>query len=475
MRGFPIPFLLSLFAALPAAAEVAPPVTLGPGTMGWDRGRITLTSPPDPGPLTRLPVIDPKAEGPEAALLRRLWARGEAAGLAGVIYDNRDRGHSALPPTAFPQLTPLRYGDLLRAQGLDYGLAGAVAIPGVVLGNSSTAVTAGPMARSLPRLAMTAPGGAAAACAGYLENRLYLYPEHRDHDETDLFPANWPCMVISQGSSGSDRPFLNALALTLAAFRPETRARLEVEGLVAPTLQMILRRARSGEAAYLTGAAHPPVFDAESLKPGRMLALAQAMAPGEIPPLVRIRVESEDFAPEAGPAGRSERLFDTPVAVARVWRGPEFSRGITVSAAETADPNGRPLAFSWVLLRGDPGRVRIEPFDGGRRARIGIDWHDPFPVARIGGQMTARVDIGVFADNGAQTSAPAILSVSFPAHEVRRYAPGPDGAMRPVEIDYDAKGRGVDFDPALFDPPRLRESYGPGGAVTRIVPLAGVP
>ena len=52
----------------------------------------------------------------------------------------------------------------------------------------------------------------------YRGGQLYVYPEHRDHDPGhngqggygDLFPTNSPCVVISQGSSGSDRAFVRA-------------------------------------------------------------------------------------------------------------------------------------------------------------------------------------------------------------------------------------------------------------------------
>ena len=62
--------------------------------------------------------------------------------------------------------------------------------------------------------------------------RAYVYPEHRDHDADDdregghgdLFPANTPCVLISQGSSGSDQPFMRAVPWTLAALRVERRA-----------------------------------------------------------------------------------------------------------------------------------------------------------------------------------------------------------------------------------------------------------
>jgi hypothetical protein len=390
--------------------------------------------PPDPA-LPALPVVSPEAADPAALLLRRLVAQGRAAGFPGVLYDNRDRGHSALPEGLFPSLARLAYGEGTRAQGLDYGLAGMILFPGPVIGNSSTAVTGGRAPRSLTRLAMTSPGGALRSYVAYAGNALYVYPEHRDHDAHDLYPANWPYTVTSQGSSGSDQPFLRALALTLAAFTPETRARLEAERLIAPTLQMILRRSLgpvTSRAAYLSGLAHPAAFDAADLVPGRMVTLAAALRPETIPPMVRLSVLAESFAADGG-EGRSERLFDTPSALARIWRGPEAEKTMTVSAARTFDPNGRPLTFSWVLVRGDPGRVRIEPFGPDEaQARITVLWQDPAAGGPAGMPPGARVDIGIFAWNGVHDSAPAFVSVLLPLHEGQRPASRPGIPVDPV-------------------------------------------
>jgi hypothetical protein len=167
--------------------------------------------------------------------------------------------------------------------------------------------------------------------------------------------------------------------------------------------------------------------------------------------MVRIRVVEEDFAPEAGLAGLDERLFDTPSALARIWHGFAWERHITVSAEDTADPNGRPLTFRWSLLQGQPDRVRITPLDpDGKRALLSVRWHDSFDVPGAEGpRATSRVDIGVFASNGVEQSAPAIVSVSFPTHQARRYGPAADGAMELLSIDYDAAGREVPFDPIL--------------------------
>jgi len=448
MRRLSALLVCTLLSAAPAPArEIAVGAAdLRPaGPLGFLVPRL------DPPPIDPLQAeIDPAATDPAAGLLRRSLAQGLAAGFDGLLYDNRDRGHSALPARLFPGLARIRYAPELRAEGLDYGLGGAILWPWPTLGNSSTALTGGPAPRSLPRAAMTFPGGGPArAFRGYAANMIYVYPEHRDHDAVDLYPAAWPYMVISQGSSGSDQPFLRALAMTMAAFRPETRARLVAAGLMAPTLQMLLRRAQAGGAGpaeYLSPAAHPAVFDAARLVPERMVAAAAALAPEEIPPMVRLTVEAEDFAPAAGLAGRSERLYSTPSALARVWRGPAGRREMVLSAGETRDPNGRDLRFHWILLSGDPAKVRIAPEGpAGMRTRIAIDWHDA--VTLPGGRLGSRVDIAAIAWNGAQFSAPALVSVSFPDHQLRRYETGPDGAPRLVEIDYRARGR--DYDPVL--------------------------
>ena len=403
----------------------------------------------DPG----LPIVDDRASDAAAGLLRDLDAAGRAHGFAGILYDNRDRGHSRLRPQRFPRLVHLHYGFELIAAGTDYGLAGAVLLPAVVVGNSSTAITGGDAPRSLMRLAMTRPGQAALQARLYAADHIYVYPEHRDHDDTDLYPANWPYMITSQGSSGSDRPFLEAIAMTLAAFPPETFALLRDHRLVAPTLQMILRRnlvTVTTPEDYLSGAAHPVVFDAGQLDPAGMVATAAALRPDGIPPLVRIAVEDEDFLPAAGLAGLDERLFDTPSAIARIWRGFDWDREM-ILAAEAIGPEGPPVRFSWRLLQGDPERVLIEPLDAdGRRARIRLKWHDAYVVQGQGGaRLTSRVDIGVFAMRGDSASAPAILSVSFPTHELRTYGPSEDGGTQLLGVDYDAIAREAAYDPVL--------------------------
>ncbi len=410
--------------------------------------------------------------GPKTAardLLTEHVRRGRAAGNAGDLYDNRDRGHSRLPARAHPQVTATAYSAAARAAEIDYGLADRILFDHPTFGNSSTAITAGPYWRSLPRQAMTEPDGAGpmrlwqTAAA----NATYVYPAHKDFGEEqgDFFPANTPYVLVSRGSSGSDQPFLEALAMILAALKPETKARAVEAGMLNSTVQMVFRRSlqnvRSRES-YFSADAHPAAFEAWQINLARMVSLAQSIRPGDLPAEARIRVVEEDLGAEGVDffgEGLSERLFDTPQAAARIWRSTRGRRSMVLSAEDSRDANGRALKFEWRLLQGDPDKVRIEPLDGGR-ARVTIDWHEPFPISKDNPVKSSRVDIGVFANNGVHDSAPAILSWAFPSRETRVYAPGPDGAPRVVSVDYaDPAKAGVYADPLLYPRSDWRDAY----------------
>lgn len=420
----------------------------------WVAAKLKL-----PEPDADLPIIGPENRQDGVRLLRLLMARNSINGFNNIIYDNRDRGHSSLKQELYPALTHLKYGPDLKADGLDVGLAGRIVFPVVVFGNSSTAITKGPMPRSLPRLAMTHPSWRKVTSLLYQNNHIYVYPEHRDYDDVDLFPINWPYMIISQGSSGSDKRFLNAIALTLAALPADTFEFLRENGLIAPTVQMILRRNMktvSTREDYLSGVAHPSAFDGRLVRTGRMVEQASQLRPQDVPPLVRLKVVDEDFSSAAGLAGLDERFLDTPAAIGRTWRSFAWEREMIVSAEDTEAPLGQPLSFEWRLLQGDPERVSIEPMGLDKSvARIRIDWHDPWsepvvPGAQGKTRRVSRVDIGVFANNGANDSAPAMISIDFPDHQIRRYSAGADGEMRLSSIDYDATGRDAYFDPLLY-------------------------
>jgi hypothetical protein len=365
--------------------------------------------------------------------LRGWFGQGQAAGLEGDLYDNCDLGHSLLDASLFPQLARVRYGEEAMARGLGNGPQVRVIFNAVTLGNCSQAVTGGLEWRSLPRLVLTTNGGPALLYGQYAANHLYVYPEHRDHDADfhgDVFPANTPYCLISQGSSGSDQPFLRAVAATLAAFRPEVKRTLISRGALMPTVQMILRRCLRGQDGprdYLSGAAHPTVFDAAELDVPAMVKLAHSLTEDLLPPVVRIRVieESQPISGWESFSNESERLFDTPAAIARVHRTLAYSRRMVISAREGSfDIHGRPLLFRWSVLRGDPRRISIQLLNQeGSVAEVRIGYHERRPVAPGSPLFSDRVDIGVFASNGTFDSAPAFVSTYYPASERRIYDP----------------------------------------------------
>jgi tetratricopeptide (TPR) repeat protein len=403
----------------------------------------------------------------EAARLLNRWVRdGEAAGNRGDLYDNRDRGHSRLSSKRWPQLAHIQYGVAARAANVDYGVNPGILFNAITIGNSSTALTSSFAWRSQARMVLTSTDLITRAYLQYASNHLYVYPEHRDHDAAhgDLMPANTPYMIISQGSSGSDQPFLNAVAGILAAFHPKVKDFIRAKRLVAPTVQMVLRRGQgqvSSDGDYLSAKAHPSVFSSKNIDLVKMLKLANRLEAESIPPAVVLSVPEESKA-ESGidyfaPPTIGERLFDTPSAIARVVRSTAYSRRIVVDASGTRDPNGRALSFHWVVLRGDPSRVNVKPIGENRaKAALEIAWHERRPVPFSPELTTDRVDIGVFAYNGVSYSAPAFVTFLFPGDQKRSY----DAAGRIGCIDYaDREFRSRYVDPMLYPQQDWRDCY----------------
>src|SRR6516225_466331 len=167
------------------------------------------------------------ASGKVGDLLRQWWKEGTAAGNVGDFYDNRDREHSPLNMTVYPQLQKITYSAEDLKFRRDWAAQGSV-LPKVVFGNSSTSAPF-LLGGSNPRHYYSSPRGLDILYQHYTHNNVYIYPEHRDHDPGhngkgdgygDAYPTNTPYLITSQGSSGSDQPFMHAVAHTLAAFRP---------------------------------------------------------------------------------------------------------------------------------------------------------------------------------------------------------------------------------------------------------------
>lgn len=386
-------------------------------------------------------------KGPVGELLRKWAAEGTAAGNGGDWYDNRDRGHSLLDVSPYPQLLSYKYTAEQKQRNEDWGLLPTVREL-VVFGNASTAAPA-PQGGSNPRTCYVVPNGLQLLYTQYRHNNLYLYPAHHDfhpgHNGIggafygDLFPTNTPYVIISLGSSYTDQPFMKAVASTLAAFRPEVKAKLIAEGLLMPTVQMIFRMSNAlvkEPKDYLRGQAHPVVFDGAAVDVLKMVQMAHEMDVGHIPPLAQLEVVQEDSAA----AGHdyfdpfpSEVLGTTPCVVARVYRTTAYRRRMVLSAAKSSDLNHLPLTYHWVVLQGDPEKVKINLLNKtGESAEITIAYHDRAPISPGNAIESNRVDIGLFVSNGTYYSAPAFVTSFTLDSEARTY----DAQGRLLEIGY---------------------------------------
>jgi YD repeat-containing protein len=413
-----------------------------------------------------------KGHAAAGELIRQWQKEGTACGLFGVLYDNRDRDHSPLPLGEFPQLTGVEYSEAARRAGLDMGLALRVLFAQPTFGNSSTAMTQGPFWRSQTRIAQVDARSVERLYEQYAANHLYVYPEHRDYDPGhngqgdgygDAYPANTPYVITSQGSSYTDQPFLHAIACTLAAFQPATRDKLVETKLLMPAVQMIFRRSNkqvASDADYLTGKAHPPAFQGDRIDVERMVRLAHEIKPDEIPPMIQLAVVKEDefvrgidyFEPVP-----TEKLFDTPAAIARVWRATARQRRIVLTAASSYDAGGRPLKFHWAVLQGRPELIEIKPLkEDASLVEITLTWHERFPVAQDAKMETNRIDIGAFVHNGEYYSAPGFITFYCLDDETRKY----NAAGQPESIEYKSLALGGNYaDPAVHTLRDWRDEY----------------
>lgn len=395
-----------------------------------------------------------------------LWRNtGRAAGNHGDLYDNRDRGHSKLDPARHPLLTFVEYDEAARAADWDYGLNATLRFDAPTFGNSSTALVSAGIWRSQARLAMTRPVTVARIARLYDANHLYVYPAHRDNrdGQGDIFPANVPYFVCSMGSSGSDRPFLGAIAAIYGAYRPEVKASLVEHGLLAATTQMVLRREMDGIAdddAYMSGRAHRLGFPGRDVRLEPMVQRANALRPETVPPrlaLTLLRAPATVAGTDFFQDGAREELFSTPGAIGWIARAMLTEWRFELRARPEGPTAGDVRRIHWRVLQGDAARIRVEPLgETGDRVAITIPWHDPFPVAWNGDRPTWRVEIGAFADTGAALSAPAFLSLHFPPRQSRVYAA--DGRL--LSVDYRMGGGDAPYaDPLLFAEADWRDAF----------------
>jgi hypothetical protein len=453
VEGVPQPKPTTIVMGMPAKVDASN--TLWDFDMGCFRTLLTLLPPS----IKKISAYAPDYTGPMKKEIGEWMKEGTASGNFGDLYVNRDNGHSSLTYTNFPGLTPLVYGEEAKAKQANIGLPNAIfGYP--VIGNASIAMTAGPFWRSMPRAIQTDPFLPISTFQLMMANQCWLYPAHRDFTQEtgDLYPVNMPYYIIAKGSSYSDMPFMEAITATLAAFRPETKKALIARNLLVPTLQMILRSTQKclkTPEDYLTGLAHPVVFDAAHLNVEAMVKMAHELMPQNIPAPVVLRT-LKDTQAEPGIDYfdlRPEGLFDTPFAIARIVRNVRAKRRtMTLEAMIPGAPPQSP--FVWKLLQGDPSKVTIKPLTpNGSKVEITVAYHGlyrPTPTA----WMTSRVEIGCFLKTGERYSMPSILSLAYLPNEERLYRD--DGTIQ--SVDYGNTARRY-ADPSLTMPKTWKDLY----------------
>lgn len=404
-------------------------------------------------------------------LLKEWYEGGTAAGNLEDFYDNHDADHSLMRFRDYPQITQIEYSQALKDRRLHYGLQNHLLFDAVVLGNSSTAHTSSVQWRSQARHALTIPGGAMLLAVQYRSNHLYFYPEHRDHDPGhnqegkgegygDVFPANVPYYVVSQGSSGSDREFMNAFAATLAAFQPDAKKAMKKDGLLMPTLQMIFRRSNkmvTGSEDYFTGKAHPTVFESKDIDTEAMVRLANSIEVDDVPPLPVIYVtEEKEDQPGVDyfDVGPRQQIFDSPQSICRFHRTVQRDYKVTLKASiSDKEMKSEDLEYKWVLLRGECQLVDIKsPLS--ESTEVIVPWHERRIIDSDSEMESNRVDIGLFIrKKGADHwSSPAFFSITHPDNQQRTY----DEQGKLLTIEYSADNY---TDPRIDTPAQWTDTY----------------
>jgi hypothetical protein len=237
----------------------------------------------------------------------------------------------------------------------------------------------------------------------------------------------------------------------MAALPPDTKRVITGAKMLGPMMQMMMRYTSDmvrEPADYLTGVAHPVVFDGDDLNVTNLVKMAHELRPEDVVPAVNLRVIREDQAVHGVDYfdRLPEALVNTPVCIARVARGKAFQKTMTVEAL--APINGA-QEYTWVLLQGDPDKVGIKKLtSNGSRVEIEVGWHGFYrPKEKDGtpgSRMSSRVDIGCFLKGKRYFSAPSIVSVYNIPSEVRVY----NEDRQIVSIDYNNESKRY-MDPVL--------------------------
>lgn len=322
-----------------------------------------------------------------------------AGGNVGDLYMNRDGMHSPLRMEDFPGLTRVMLDQSGRERGMDLDVPN-IEFPYPVFGNASRAFTEPRFWRSLPRSVMTTNAIKLKAMRKfYLTNQFWVFPSNADTPPIgtfgDVFPAQVPYFLVTAGKSYSDQYYLRAALEVSRSFSPGVKKELVKRGLLAPTIQSLIRHSLLGvdsEEKYLSPLAHPTAFPASGLDIEKLKKLSSSMKIKDIPPLVALKVSA---APTSDKTAWPELLFSEPFAVSYILRSLDENRVFTIQAFGAEE-------YEFVQVHGDKDAVTIEKIGHGvvkltvKKSKIAVN---------------NRVDIAVFGKAGASKfGAPGFVS-----------------------------------------------------------------
>ena len=390
------PILLGPLATVPATGVLGEPVALGEQNMAWDFDVGCF--------VARLDLADP--------------TNGVRTGNSGDLYMNRDGGHSVLDAAAFPGLTAVTLDAEGRRRGMDLNMSN-VLFPLPAFGNSSRALLGPANWRSIPRLMLTTEAPfLARQMKFYLSNQTWVFPSNADTAPVgtngDVFASIAPYWLTTAGRSWSDLPYLRGALEASRAFAPDVKKALVQRGLLAPTIQALVRKSLvsvTNEADYLTARAHPTALPSGGLDVPRLTAAAKALTVAAIPPLAAVAVAPE--TPAKAPAW-PELTYATPFAWAFVLRSDDETRVFTVAAKGAEE-------FAFVQTHGRDGAAKVE-----RLSPCAVR----VTLARSALDPTNRVDVTVVGRNaGTGWGAPSYVSFA----RMDPSAPYSDPVLTPQE------------------------------------------
>lgn len=246
--------------------------------------------------------------------------------------------------------------------------------------------------------------------------------------KVDVLPANLPFRLIA-GPTAKDLRMAEAAVETVTTSMPlHVRQYFSTCGILAPTVQWLLRRCRPGvtnETDYLSPSTHPLVWRAQDFDLEALANTAAMMSSNSIPMIVRLAPLYEEY--KVSPIRRAEPLLDYPDPRPEAWCETPYGQAIALRALENRRKfrfwaaswpvRDRNVTYRWVLLT--PGRVSVSRIQGQAAfspengyAEIVLNWS----------AVRGRLDFAVFARYGdGPYGPPSMISFFTVPNEVRQY------------------------------------------------------